>query len=107
MSKLLVLMLAMSFSYTASAGASRREEFCVDMAGMSVLLAQVRDKGIDMMDTTFALQNYLDEHPEFPATGPEKDYALKVLQTVYKMRTLSGDTLGDFIFRQCKAEVQL
>jgi hypothetical protein len=86
------------------AAAEHKDNFCKDMAGMAIIMTQFRDQGIDMKRAVSELQKYLDEHPDFPATPKEKEYAITVIKTIYKFPTLRGDNLGNYIYDQCNAQ---
>jgi hypothetical protein len=103
-----LLVVAMLSILPGTASAERRSDyFCRGMAGMSIYLGQVRDKGIPFIDTTLKLQIYLDEHPDFPATAEEKEYALHIVEVVYKFPDFRGDVLADFVYRQCTANIKV
>lgn len=89
----------------ATAAVSNSKDFCIDMGGMALIIGQYRDKGTPYLETTFALQNYLDANPNFPATQMEKDYALYVVKRVFELKKLSGDALASHIYNQCMAGV--
>ena len=107
MKNFLLVLFALSFSPVVHSAPIHSKEFCLDMGGMSVIMGQYRDKGLKYIQATMALQNFLDDHPEFPATELEKEYALTIIKTIYANPGLHGNNLGTFVYEQCMAEVDL
>lgn len=105
---LLALLLVPVLAFAAPTQQQQEAEqhkvnFCADMAGMAVIMIQFRDQGITMIRAVSEFQKYLDEHPEFPASQKEKEYAITVIKSIYKspISNLKGNELGNFIYDQC------
>lgn len=102
-----LFLLSVLFTIPVYASPTKLEQehqkFCTDMAGMSIVIAQFRDQGIDLIRVVSEWTLYLKEHPDFPATSDEKEYAKKVMEDVFKSAPLSGNELANKVFNECIA----
>ena len=99
---LIALLLVPTLSFASPTKTEEQhQKFCADMAGMSIIIAQFRDQGIDVKRVVSEWTLYLKEHPNFPASEDEKAYAEKVMNDVFKYAPLSGNELGDRVYNEC------